>query len=133
MTLNAVCGIYFTSNCVQDFSAAVSGNRRSSSFHLCVLVSHGSSLLTLPSRINSPIPLRSVLFRLSLRRQNLYHRGQLLPLGNICMSASLSASFSVSICHPSIVFYPCFLAPSFILPSTVRLSLIVLWKTRDRQ
>lgn len=45
------------------------------------------------------------------------------------MSASLSTSFSVSICHPSNVFYPCFLAPSLTPPNTVRLSLIVLRRT----
>lgn len=59
------------------------------------------------------------LFGLLLKWQDHYHKGQLLPLGNICMSASLSASFSVSICHSFIVFYPCFLAPSFMLPNTV--------------
>lgn len=49
------------------------------------------------------------------------------------MSASLSASLSVSICHPSDVFYPCFLALPLTPPNTVCLSLIVPWRTRDQR
>lgn len=68
---------------------------------------------------------RLLLFRPSLKWQDHYHKRQLLPLGNICMSASLSASFPVSICHPFIVLFSCFLVPSFILPNTLFLSLIL--------
>lgn len=78
-----------------------------------------------------------LLFRLSLKWQDRYHRGQLLPLGSICMSASLSASFSVSICHPFIVFFPRLLVPSFIPTNTVFLSVLSLyagWKAaRNRK
>lgn len=132
MTLNAVCGIYFTSKRAQNFSAAAPG--RSFFFHHCVLVSHGSSLLTPPSRINSPIPT-CVPSRSGSRSNDriLITRDSYFRWGIFARQPAPSAFFSISICHPSIVFYHCFLAPSFILPNAARLSVIVSWKTRDWQ
>lgn len=56
-------------------------------------------------KLSCSVVCRLLLFRPSLKWQDHYHKGQLLPLGNICMSASLSASFPVSICHPFIVLF----------------------------
>lgn len=87
-------------------------------------------------KLSCSVVCRPLLFRLALKWQDRYHKGQQLPLGNICMSAGLSASFSVSICHPFIVLYSCFLCPSFIPHSTLFLSLIPAlwggWKKMDQ-
>lgn len=77
------------------------------------------------NKLSSSVVCHPLLFRLSLKWQDHYHEGLLLPLGNICMSASLSASFSISICHPFIVLFSCFLIPYFILPDTLVLSVIL--------
>lgn len=87
--------------------------------HPCVPVNHASILPHSPQQDNlsrSAVCCPS-LFGLLLKWQDHYHKGQLLPLGNICMSTSPSASFSVSICHSFIVFYPCFLLPRLCYPT----------------
>lgn len=104
---------------------------RNWTYSICLHLKCGDPL-TQPIWINSS-PL---LFRLSLKWQDHYHEGQLLPLGNICMSASLSSSSSISICHHFIVLFSCFLIPHFILPDTLVLSLILSlcggWKRMDK-
>lgn len=85
-----------------------------------------SSCSAQQDKLSHSVVCRPLLFRLSLKWQDCYHKGQLHPLGNICMSASLSASFSVSICHPFSVLFPCFLISFFfILLNTLSLSFIL--------
>lgn len=80
------------------------------------------------------------LFRRLLKWQDHYHKGQLLPLGNICMSASLSASSCLNLSSSHCLIFYFFLVPSFILPSTVFMSLIhsvdagwKMWKSCKKQ
>lgn len=56
-------------------------------------------------KLSCSVLCHPLLFRLSLKWQDRYHKGQPLPLGNICMSARLSASSPISICPSFIVLF----------------------------